>query len=88
MKGDLLYFSLGRSKVLGAQRGLFVRLPWRLSVSEEFRDVGSLPKGVFFNGGYRGSHNQLTFQLFNHNFVPVQLGRKQYVYGVLIPGRV
>lgn len=57
IKGNILHFSLGRSLVVGAERGNFIRLPCLLLVSGDYKDVEALPKEVFLNGGYRRSRD-------------------------------
>lgn len=57
----------------------------RMNVSLVYKDMGTLPKGVYFRGGLWKVNHVLSFQIYNNNIFPTQLGSKHQFCGILVP---
>lgn len=63
--GRGLHLGIEESLILAPFSCRILKLPLRIDIKKYFRDVGCLPKGVFFHGGYKRNGRILSFQIHN-----------------------
>lgn len=85
VREGILQLGLGQSIILPAKSIMIVRLPMKLDQTVEYKDLGTLPKGIVFYGWLRRAWQYLTFQFCNKNDCPANLGSKHQFCGVLLP---